>query len=154
MDDLSLEPLKREVNLQHLAHKTAARYCSSCNIQEQCESFNPAPKAECTIDLDSDFKDGVTVIKVQEAMLDLVSSVIIDARMLLLQNKSLNINNPKKKKNIDTIMKMIERISKTSLFQAMSVKVQETESKVLAEVVVPPPAPKSVFERLLMGEKI
>jgi hypothetical protein len=50
MDDLSLEPLKREVNLQHLAHKTAARYCSSCNIQEQCESFNPAPKAECTID--------------------------------------------------------------------------------------------------------
>ena len=96
----------------------------------------------------------MTVIKVQEAMLDLVSSVIIDARMLLLQNKSLNINNPMAIKNIDTIMKMVERISKTSLFQAMSVKVQETESKVLAEVVVPPPAPKSVFERLLMGEKI
>ena len=144
MGDISTEPINREVHLSHLAHKTADRYCATCNIQEQCRSYNPSFNATCTVDLDSDFAGGITVAKVQEAMLDLVASSIVEARMLLLQNKSLNINNPMAIKNIDTIMKMIERISKTSLFSAMATKVKEEEPpKPVVEKVVSP------FEKLL-----
>ena len=107
---------KQHVQLNHLGHKKAFRYCETCNLQQVCEKYDNRPKAECTIDLNSDFRDGVTMEKVQDAVLDLIAVTVEEARWLLFQNKSLGASNPAAIKNVDTIMKMLERIAKMGFF--------------------------------------
>ena len=133
-----IEP-KQLVQLDYLGHKSTSRYCATCNLQEVCERYNPAPKSECTVDLNSDFRDGVTMEKVQDAVLDLVAETVEEARWLLFQNKSLGATNPAAIKNVDTIMKMLERIAKMGFFGALGRKA-DGEAK---------ERPKSVFESLM-----
>jgi hypothetical protein len=140
MDELSQKKEEIQlVRLDQLGHKRAHRYCGTCNIQEMCPKFNPEPNATCTIDLNSDFRDGVTMQKVQDAMLDLIASTIEEARWLLLQNKSLGANNPQSIKNVDNIMKMLERIAKMGFFGALGRKADAEAQE----------RPKSVLENLL-----
>ena len=96
MDDQieAVDNAHKPVQLNFLEHKRADRYCVHCNIQITCKKYNPAPNAPCTVDLGSDFDKGVTIQNVQNGVLDLVAETIIEARWLLLQNKSLNANNP------------------------------------------------------------
>lgn len=144
MDDEleKVEPQKTEiqlVQLNHLGHKSAFRYCESCNLQEVCPKFRTHPKAECTIDLNSDFDSGVSMQKVQDAVLDLIAATVEEARWLLFQNKSLGASNPAAIKNVDTIMKMLERIAKMGFFGALGRKA-DAEAK---------EKPKSIFEGMI-----
>lgn len=133
-----IEP-KQLVQLNYLGHKSASRYCETCNLQEVCDSYNSAPRSECTVDLNSDFRDGVTMEKVQDAVLDLIAVTVEEARWLLFQNKSLGASNPAAIKNVDTIMKMLERIAKMGFFGALGRKA-DAEAK---------EKPKSIFESLI-----
>ncbi len=145
MDDQieAVDNAHKPVQLNFLEHKRADRYCVHCNIQITCKKYNPAPNAPCTVDLGSDFDKGVTIQNVQNGVLDLVAETIIEARWLLLQNKSLNANNPMAIKNVDTIMKMLERIGKIGLFGALA------EQAIKTPVPKEPEKPKSVFEIML-----